>query len=63
MNISTKFSLGDKAWRIHESKAVCFEINCIMYDGAVYYGESRFDMTVETQCFASKEELIKHVAA
>ena len=57
MEISTKFAIGDKVWKIHDSKA-----GCILYDGAVYYGATRYDVTIATQCFASKEELLKYVA-
>lgn len=63
MEISTKFAIGDKVWKIHDSKAVCFEIGCILYDGAVYYGETRYDVTISTQCFATKEELIKYITS
>lgn len=63
MEISTEFAIGDKVWKIHDSKAICFEIDCILYDGSVYYGENRYDMTIATQCFASKEELIKYVTS
>lgn len=62
MEIKTKFALGDKVWKVHESKAVFFVVNCIMYDGAVYYGESRYDTTIESQCFPTKEALIKHIS-
>lgn len=63
MEIKTKSSLGDKAWRIRNSKAESFEIGCIVYDGAIYYGETRFDMTIESECFPTKEALIEYVAA
>ncbi len=63
MEISTELAIGDKAWKIRDSKAVCFEVGCILYDGAVYYGENRYDVTIATQCFASKEELIKYVTS
>lgn len=63
MEISTEFAIGDKAWKIHDSKAVCFKIGCILYDGAVYYGENRYDMTISTQCFATKDELIKYITS
>lgn len=63
MEISTEFAIGDKVWKIHDSKAVCFEIGCILYDGAVYYGEMRYDMTIATQCFATKEELIEYITS
>lgn len=62
MEIITKFSLGDKLWTVRDCQAVCFEVGCIIYDGAVYYGETRYDATLETQCFDSKESLIKHIA-
>lgn len=62
MEISTELAIGDKAWKIRDSKAVCFEIGCILYDGAIYYGETRYDVTISTQCFATKEELLKYVS-
>lgn len=63
MEISTKFAIGDKVWKIHDSKAICFEIGCILYDGAVYYGDTRYDVTISTQCFATKEELIEYITS
>lgn len=63
MEIKTKFNLGDKVWRIHNSKAVSFEIGCILYDGATYYGETRYDTTIESECFPTKEALIEYVEA
>ena len=62
MEIKTKFNLGDKVWKIHDSKAVCFKIGCILYDGAAYYGKSRYDLTLASQCFPTKEALIKYVS-
>ena len=62
--ITTKFAIGDTAWRIYDSRATCFEIGCILYDGVtVYYGATAYDTTPEALCFATKEELIKYVAA
>lgn len=62
MEISTEFAIGDKAWKIRDSKAVCFEVGCILYDGAVYYGENCYNVIISTQCFASKEDLLKYVS-
>lgn len=62
--ITTNFAIGDTAWRIYDSRATCFEVRIIAYDGStVYYGETLYDTTPETQCFATKEELLKYVAA
>lgn len=62
MEIKTRFALGDKVWKVENSKAVCFEVCHIAYDGAVYYGTCSYDTCVETQCFATKEELIKYLS-
>lgn len=62
MEIITKFAIGSKVWTVRDCKAVCFEVGCILYDGGVCYGETRFDIIPETQCFATKEELLKHIA-
>lgn len=62
MEIITKFSLGDKVWRIGANgKAECFEIGAILYDGAVYYGKNRYDVQIESRCFAKKDELIAYI--
>lgn len=62
MEIKTEHSLGDKLWRVRDSKANCFEVRCIVYDGTVYYGETCYELTLSTQCFATKEGLLKYVA-
>lgn len=62
MEIKTKFALGDKVWIVRDSKARCFEVGCILFDGAVYYGETRYDTTLESQCFPTKEALIKYIS-
>lgn len=61
MEILTKFAIGDNVWTIKDCKAVCFEVGSILYDGAVYYGETRYDAIIETECFDSRESLIKHI--
>lgn len=60
MEILTKFALGDKAWTMRDCKATLFEIGCIVYDGTVRYGASFYDTIPESQCFFSKEELLKY---
>lgn len=63
MEIKTKFAIGDGVWTIRKCKAVSFEIGCVMYDeSGVYYGVYAYELTPESQCFATKEELLKHVA-
>ena len=62
MEIKTKFAIGDEVWTIRKCKAVNFKIETLMYNGeCVYYGTSTFELTHETQCFATKEELIKQL--
>lgn len=62
MEIITKFPIGAKVWTIRDCKAATFKVGCILYDGTnLYYGETRFDTIIESQCFATKEELLKHV--
>lgn len=63
MEIKTKFAIGDKLWRLSENKAKSFEVRHIAYDGAVYYGTSAYDLSIETVCFATKEELIEYISA
>lgn len=62
MEIITKFSLKDKVWTVRDCKAVCFEVAYILHDGENYYSETRYDLTPESQCFPSKEELMKHIS-
>lgn len=61
MEINTNYCIGDKIWKVENSKAVCFEVRYIAYDGSVYYGTCAFDLCIESQCFASKDELLKYV--
>lgn len=62
MEIKTKFSIGRDVWTVRDCKAVCFKVGCVMYDGGVYYGETRFDVIPESQCFTTKGELLNHIA-
>lgn len=60
MEILTKYAIGDKLWRIDNSKAVKFEVCYIGFDGtSVSYGESPYWMKEEQFCFPSKESLIE----
>ena len=63
MEIKTKYALGDKVWKIQDCKPVCFVIGCILFDGAVYYGETRYDCIIETQCFPSKNALVAYITS
>lgn len=63
MNIKTKLNIGDEAWIIRKSKAVSFIIGYIIFDGAVSYGETRYDSVPESECFPTKEALLEYVAA
>lgn len=63
MEIKTKFRVGDKAWTIKDCKAVEFEINYIVVSrNEVRYGDGQYNTTLECECFATKEELLKFVA-
>lgn len=62
MIINAKFKLGDSVWTIRDCKAVCFKIECMIYDGAIYYGESRYDVINEQMCFGTKEELLAYIS-
>lgn len=63
MEIITKFAIGDTVWTMHDCKAKPLTIRCILYDGTHnYYGENRFDTIIESQCFATKEELLEYAA-
>lgn len=63
MEIKTKFRIGDSVWTIRDCKAVCFKIGCIIYDGAIYYGETRYNTMNEQLCFGTKEELLAYISA
>ena len=62
MEIKTKFALGDTVWTVANCRAASFEISAILFDGCTYYGPTRYDLTEESMCFGTKEELLKHVA-
>lgn len=68
MEIKTKHSIGDKVWIIHNSKAVEVEIKSVIADRkGIYYSNASsayvFNPIPETQCFPTKDELIKYVTA
>lgn len=63
MEIITKSSIGDSLWRIENSKAKRFDVKVILFDGEeASYGDNRYCFTPESQCFATKEELLKYAA-
>lgn len=63
MEIKTKLPIGDKAWTIKDCKAVEFEINYIVVSrNGVRYGDGQYNTSLECECFATKEELLKFVA-
>lgn len=68
MEIITKFPLGDKIWFIDDSRAVNAEISGIhVYSGRITYtvdrdGRSTPTSVAEDKAFATKDELMKHVA-
>lgn len=62
MDVYLKYDLRDKVWTISQCKAVQFTIGFIgIYDGAVVYGANKYDLIPESECFATKEELLKYV--
>lgn len=63
MEIKTKFNIGDKVWVVINSKASEIEVAAISItkDG-IFYGESRYGMHRESECFETKAELLKFVA-
>lgn len=68
MEIITKFPLGDKIWYVDDSRAVNAEIIGIhVYPERISYslsreGRSTPSAATEDKCFATKDELMKHVA-
>lgn len=62
MEIKTKFAIGDKVWTIQNCKATQFKIRFIgVYDGVITYGADRYASIPESECFATKEELLKYI--
>lgn len=65
MEIKTKFAIGDKVWTAHKCRAKQIDVSAIVVDeGGVWY-RNREDYVPfhESECFASKEDLIEHIAA
>lgn len=74
MEIKTKFSIGDKVWTIKVCKALEFEVcsisisksttlypaNRITYCGE--YKDGKITTAEESECFATREELIKYIS-
>lgn len=64
MEIKTKFALGGKVWTIKNCKAVEFEINYIVVSrDEVRYGDGQYNTSLECECFATKEELIRYITS
>lgn len=75
MEIRTRFDIGDKVWTLSHNKAVEFEvcsisisrsktllpITYITYCGA--FNDGKITTAPESDCFASKEELIDYITA
>lgn len=63
MEIKTQFNIGDLVWVVINSKAAEIEVVAISVtkDG-IFYGESRYGMHHESECFATKPELLEYVA-
>lgn len=68
MGIKTKFTFGDKVWTIKDCKAKEYSVYSIhIYKSGTIYslddGKTRsLESVAEEQCFASREELIKHIS-
>ena len=67
MEIKTKFAIGDKVWIVKDSKAVTKTVDSIhIYkSGATYSAKenSSYMSIPESQCFATKEELIAYITS
>lgn len=75
MRIETKFAFGEKVWTVRNSRAVSFCIRAVSVDSPMmqecgttlsYSGKTTGGTIVvanETDCFASKEELLSHIAS
>ncbi len=73
MEIKTKFAIGDKVWTIHECKPKQMRVTTISINGVdevKYAGEIPasaisvfYHCVKEAECFATKEELIKHITS
>lgn len=63
MEIKTKFNLGDNVWVVHNSRAIEIEVAVITVNcaGVSYYADT-IGSFPESECFATKDELLKHVA-
>ena len=68
MEIKTKFALGDKVWIVNDSKAVQAEIHSIFicsqytdYNLKLSDGSMKLSIN-ESECFGTKEELMRYVA-
>lgn len=67
MEIITKFAIGDKAWTVRGCKAKEFTVASIhvFESGVVYTAEGIAPQSSipESQCFATKVELLEYIAA
>lgn len=62
MEITTKFNVSDTLWTVRECKAIQFNVARIHLskDGISYWDEE-YHSHPEENCFATKDELIKHL--
>lgn len=66
MEIKTKFNLGDTVWIIRGSKATKITIEAIAVNkNGIFYSDCPLvvDIRPESQCFATKEELVDYILA
>lgn len=73
MEIKTRFDIGDKAWTLSHNRAVEFEVCSISISKSktllpvtyiTYCGthdDGKTITAIESDCFVSKEELIKYI--
>lgn len=63
MNIITLFAPGDKVWVVHNCRAILVEVSAVIVShSGVSYAFDHLGNFYESECFATKEELLRHVA-
>ena len=63
MNIITMFAPGDQVWVVHNSRALQIKIAAVIVSdsGTSYYADNIGNF-YEAECFATKDDLLRHVA-
>lgn len=68
MEVKTKFSIGDEVYILDDYKIIRTKVLAVYYEkhgvapASILYGFTVFPKRKESECFATKESLIKYLS-